>query len=488
MTTTTFGGFPGVRAVITPGGIAGVQVGREQKLVLFGRADTNAGSASANDPTTIATRVDARSKFGEKTELALAMEDALNNGANIDYIYGVALDETQVLGDNGRGAAGDSTKLDDGVGRLSNDPIVEDVDDITIEDGSNNEKTPVFRHESPPDASSVESGEVAVNPHTGEIADPDGDSLTVDYKIADWQAAFDAADRVVNHNETGIYCALSDTESVAAELSTKVDELAPTWKLIKGIAGAQPNETNDFGEAGYDTENYDDGINNDRMFLAGSVRIQGQTDQQRTILGGIAGLFAGHALINPVYNDSIDGFVGVSESLSGADSDRLRTANVIPVNDERLDGGQGLRLAGNHSTSDADGWVRDFHRIRIVDQVLMIGKELGEQAVSNLMSDNLLQSLQEDYEAELTGLVNAGLLRSSREGTLTNNNLEDNTPRERVEESDTGRDFDARGGDDAESRYFVEVNRQSRDTIAIGVGFTPVGIARKVDETIVISE
>jgi len=488
MSTVTFGAFPGVRASLTPGGISGIQVGREQVLVLFGHGDNDVGTADPNTPTGIRTRVDAREQFGATSELALSIEDALTNGANIDFVYGVMLAETEVLGDTGAGAAGDATNLGDGSGRLSNSPIREDVSLITVRNTTNDtEETPVFRYESPPDPSGLDANEVAINPNTGEFEAGDTDSYEVDYQYGDWQAALDSADTTIQYNETGIYCTLSDAESVAQQLEAKVDELRPQWQLVKGVSGAEPNLTSSDGEAIIDTSSYGDDIDNDAVFLAGPVRLANTTTRMRSVLGGIAGQLAGHSIINPVYGDEILGYQSLAQSLTRSERQDLRSdlVRVIPVEDNRRGAG-GISLADNISTSTATGWTRDFHRIRIVDQVLMIGNELGEQARTNLMSDTLLTSIEEDYLASLEDLVNIGVLESSRPETLTNNNLQSSDDDRNPDTTSDGRIN--QDSAQQETKYFVDVSRSASDTVAISVGFAPVGIARNVDETIIVSE
>jgi len=71
----TFGEFPGVRVTTTGGGIAAVDVGSEEKVVIFGGGDASAGAASVNEPTQIGSNRDAEVQFGD-SELAQAMRDA----------------------------------------------------------------------------------------------------------------------------------------------------------------------------------------------------------------------------------------------------------------------------------------------------------------------------------------------------------------------------------------------------------------------------
>lgn len=459
MSTTTYGSFPGVRAEVVGGGVNGVIVGEEQKIVIFGRGD-NSGedSAAYNEPTPINTRVDANVKFGAGTELSHAISGALRNGANTEYLYGVMPEEVVV--DPAELVAG-------GSGQLSNQPIVEDKSVITVNDvsGTTPEEQDVkFVYETPPPASTTD-GECNVNPITAEVDLGESSDIEVNYNYLDWETALDAADSVVSFNETGLYCTVSESDIVTGLLSDKLNELRPNYKLIRGAAPAQPNATSDDGDALVDVSAYADTHDNDALFVSAPTRLFEK--EPLTLIGGVGGLLAGHELTNPVYGDRIRGYDRLDQQLSRSEEQTLRDAKVIPIRDDGAYGDGGIYLNDNLSTSELTNWVRDYHRRRIVDQVLLIGREIGEQAKNQRLTDSLLKFTEQVMLDEIEELIEAGLL-----------------------EGDAGTDGDTGGqtDDEDEQPYYVDVSRDGTDTIAIAIGFTPIGIAKRIDETIVVSD
>lgn len=439
---TTFGSFPGVQVQTQGGGISGVQVGSEETLVLFGEADTSSGSASIEDPTQIGSRQDADAKFGDGSELANAMKDALANGANINYLYGVAVDTSSVTAENHTGSA---------TGTLDNSPIVEDLDTITVTDvtDSSTEATVEFRYDSPPTAPSNDDI-VHINPLTGEWAADASSEYEFDYEYQQWGDAFSAADNVVNEDETAVYAALSDAESVASDLSGTVTSLRGEYQMVKGLAGAPPNANSSETppDPSYDTATYDDSINDDAMFLIAPARKQ---DSTQTIIGGVAGLFAGHAINEPVYNDAVSGYTDLEQKLARSEAQDLRDVEVIPVRQSGT-----IRVKDNTSTSDETDWERDFWRRRIVDRVILLGKIVGDATVGRINDETTRNAAESTLFAELDALVGERLLEPNT-GDVTN--------------------------------WYVDVYKapDDPDQVNIDIGITPQGIVKRVDESITIN-
>lgn len=461
MSTTTYGSFPGVRAEVIGGGVNGVIIGEEQKIVLFGRGDTSgADSAEYNEPTRITTRVDANVQFGADTELSHAVAGALRNGANSEFVYGVMPEEITVSAELVAG----------GSGQLTNYPIVEDLSLIVVNDvsgASPQEKTPEFVYESPPNAPS-DPDVVNINPLTGEVETGTPDDHEVDYNYLDWASALNAADPVLQFNETGVYCTVSDADAVTQQLSTKLDDLRPDYKLIRGVAPAQPNATNADGEPIIDVDTYVDALDNDALYVVGPTRLDGQAPL--TLIGGIAGMFAGHPLTDPVYGDRVRGYDQLIQQLNRSEESTLRSSYVIPIADQGIAGEGDIYLNDNLSTSTFDDWERDYHRRRIVDQVLLIGREIGEQAVNQRLTEELMKFTEQVMLDEIEELANAGLLEGSSEQAPNTSG---------GEATDDG---------DEEEPYYVEVSQSATDELSVAIGITPIGIAKRIDETIVVSD
>lgn len=436
---TTYGTFPGVQVTTEGGGITSVQVGAEEKLVIFGEGDASAGSASVNDPAQIGARSEATDVFGD-TELAQAMKDALSNGANIDNLYGVIVDTTSVTDENFAATSS---------GTLENAPIVEDDSVTSVDDDEANSMTVKFRFDSPP-AAPTSTDTVFINPLTGEWAADTSDTYDFDYDYQDWSSAFDAADNVVDEDETGIYAALTEAESVATTLSGKVTTLRGNYQLINGLTAAEPNDNNDETprQPVYDTGSYSDSIDSDTYFLIAPARAN---DSDYTVIGGVGGMMAGHEIDNPIYNDPLSGFTELEQSLTKSEANDLRDEQVIPI---RQAGS--IRVKDNLSTSTDSDWERDFWRRRIVDRVILISKQVGDATIGAINNEETREDAQASLSAEIAELVNDGLIKP-------------NTP-------------------DTEN-WFVDVYESSTDEneVKIDVGITPYGIAKRIDETITVN-
>lgn len=429
---TTYGSTPGIEVTTRGAAITGVIVGRAQKLVLFGNGDTNNGTASANDPVQITSGTDADDAFDASSKLAKALRDALANGANDEYLYGVAPGETTV-------SAESATQS----GSTTNAPIVEGS--ITFTDTTDGDLTVKETYESPPQTPG-NSDTVNINPKTGEYeADAAATgSYEVDYDYLDWTSALDSADNVLNEIESGVYGVLEECESVTSELATKIDNLRdPAYKLVRGVTGAEPNDDFVSGKPKVDVGNYTDNVDDDNIFLIANAR---QEDEDRTLIGAAAGLFGGHELTNPVYGDSMEG-VTTAQTISINDRNDLRDSHqVIALRDEG-----DVTLHSNTSTSTQSDWERDFHRKRVVDQTILIARQLGDDVEGDINNDETQTVLKEELKGELEDLADDGL-------------LEPNT-------SD-------------ETNQFVNVTEPSTDTIAVNMGITPEGVTKTIKFTI----
>lgn len=472
---TTYGQFPGVRITVTGGGISNARIGREQKLVLFGRGDTVEGEADPNDPVQIRSRVDATDQFGSGTRLTDGIEKALENKGNHNYIYGVAYEEFTVSAESITG----------GSGTLENAPIVEDAGTITAQDITESEEASVeFRYESPPSTPN-DGPTVFINPLTGEIEADDGSDYEIDYAYGDWESALDAADPVLNHAEVGVYAPLSDSSHVADRLAAKLsgepdveddNGLRGEYKLAMGVMGAQPTYTTDDGDAAIDVSEYGDSIDNDAVFLAAPVRRSGD-NSHLTIIGGLGGLFAGNALENPIYGDPVHGYGPLSQELSRDEQASMRTDHqVIPVVDDYRDGAEGITIQGHLSTSTATDWDRTYQNRRLTDLVILMQRRIGESARDNLMRDQQLRTIENKIITGFERLARAGLIHGSPDG-------EDR----RIQEGLLEGLGEEESSEDA-TPYFAEAVRSDTNTIAVSSGFVPVGVTTAVDGQITVSD
>lgn len=424
----TFGEFPGVRVTVTGGGISAIEIGAEEKVVLFG--ESGDGDADPNDPVQVRSRRDGQRLFGADTELHDGVRGALANGANREFVYGVSVDT--VTAQTESFSASDS-------GTLENAPVSEG----TVESGT---LDIVYRYE---DDLSIptEVDTVYVNPHTGEWTAFESGDYDFDYEYADWDAAFNAADDVVRENESAIYAALTESESVGQSLSGKVQELRQDYKMVKGLVAAEPNATEE-GAAHYDIDTFSHNYDSDSFFVTAPARREGT---KQTVLGGVSGLFAGNDITEPIYNDPLNGYTSLEQRITRSEGNALRDQNIIPIKEM-----SSIRVADNTSTSSETDWSRDFWRRRIVDRVILLSKEVGDATVGRINDEDTREVAETTLKNEIEGLVQDRL----------------------IEPNET----------DMDENWYVDVTQDPTDPdqVRIDVGITPTGVVKRVDVTVEI--
>ena len=434
---TTYGQFPGVKVSTSGGAITGVALGAETNLVIFGDADLSSGTATVNEPTQVRSQRDADAKFGSGSELSNNIKDAMANGANVEFLYGVAVEEL----------ANTETYSGAQTGTLAEAPIVEDLSTISVAEDTSTDGnydtdiTVEFHYDGTPSTPS-DGDTVFLNPFTGEwAADASGD-YQFSYDYYDYQSALDAADSVVSENETGVYAVLEEAESVASMLSSKVETLRQDYKMVTGMMAAEPNDNSSESppDARYDTTNYVDDIDSDTTFLIAPARYE---DDDDLIVGAVGGLFAGNDLDDSIFNEAIEGVDALEEELTRTEAQELVDNGVIPIRNVGS-----YRLRDNLSTSTAEDWQRDYWRRRIVDQTILIAKELGERMVGKINSESNRQSLEEEIVGQLQDMIAEGVLQED---------------------------------------YFVDVYEADVDTVAVDFGITPQGVAKRIDTSITIN-
>jgi hypothetical protein len=447
VSTTTFGDFPGVQVTTAGGAITGVAVGREQKLLVVGIDDVGDGSASINEPTQVAapTSQNFDSTFGTESELSEALKDASANGANNDFLYGVVAEQISVSAENFT-----STSF-----TLANTPIVEDLSTITItNNGTGSDPTPEFRYESPPPAPS-DSDTAFINPQTGEVEINSGDAdFDVAYDYVDWATALDAAETVIDQEESAVIAALTESESVATTLSGNVNSLRGDYKMALGVTAAQPNASAsgsepilDENDAKIDASTYTDSIDNDAYFLHAPAR---KEDSIELITGAFGGLMAGNALDNSIYSDNLT-TNNLDQRLSSSDASDLRDSEVIPVRQPRSGGS--IEVSGNLSTSTETDYNRSYFVRRIVDQAILIAKSIGDAVIGRINDQDTRDTVENQINVELRGLAGDGLIEPNTEDELN---------------------------------WDVTVYEIDNETIGIDMTITPFGIAKDIDVSLTI--
>jgi hypothetical protein len=308
---------------------------------------------------------------------------------------------------------------------------------------------------------------VYINPLTGEYAAdaaPSGD-YEFDYTYKEYSTAFSAEDvrNVVNEDETGVYVALSDSDAVSSSLQSEVSTLRKNYQLVNAICVAEPNDNNLLeaantsnenggAHARYDTSDYvnaNQSVSAEYFYKFAPGR---EESVAKTIAGGVGGLFAGNAISDPIYNESLTDYQSLEQSLSKTDADNLRDQDIIPVRS-----GGGLRVTGNRSTvfSDSQTVAAEFWTRRITDRIILIGKLVGDRIIGRINDDNTRSQAERLIRQQMRQLVQDRLIR-------------------------------ANSADEQNFTVDVYEDETDRNQVKIDIAFSPYGIVKRVDETITV--
>lgn len=463
----TYGDFPGVRVVTEQGGIQSVAVGVEEKVIIFGEAvyqndNTVDGDGSAGTLTSINAPLEADKLFGAGSEIAEGMKKALQNGANIDFLRGVAVPRKEITAESQAGQTGS----------VDNVEVFEDTDTITVEDLDGTDTVVrtldvEFRYNGAPSTPS-ESDTVFINPLTGDYA---ADALASDhfeftYQHLDYEEAFNDSEVLsyIDENETGLLFALSDSDAVSSQLATVVSTLRENYQLATGFTFAEPNDNyvfdaanttpdNGGAEPRYDTANYDSAnqsVSSSAFFKPAPARVEGEPDE--TIGGGLAGLYVGNSIDDAVYNEIVSGYASLQQSLNKTEADDLRDQDLIPVRS-----GGSVRVRGNRATnfSQSDSVAADFWTRRITDRVILIVKLVGDAILGRINNP--------DTRDQAEGVILRQLGQLAADEIIKPNGEEEN--------------------------YNVQVYEDSvnKNEVNIDVQFTPYGIVKQVDANVTVN-
>lgn len=468
MSARQYGTTPGTSLSVNSYPYAGAGSGEATTLVIFGRGDPENAAASVNDPTTITNDTNADTQFGAGTPLGEAMQKASQNGGDRDKTYGVMAEPITVTGETIAG----------GSGQLANVPIIRDTSVVSVTDTASS--TPVDVTFAYGEDISGEAGadSVAINPFTGAFEDGgDGGDYSIDYEHLDWGAAINAADSIVQEDESATYLADTPASAVGDLLASKIEELRPHWRLLNGLVGAEPNATANDGTPTIDVEAYSHTFDNDALFVAGpALRPNG-----RTILAGIAGKMAGNDLTDPIIGPSepILGYPeGIQQGLLFNEDNPLRDSGVMPVAQTQdaiyLDGNDSTYQYDNGTPNDPDSlptWTRDYHRRRIVDQLIAYGHAAGRVGENRVISEpeRTLSLIRESFVTEVNRMQSQGLLQttSPEDGQNAEAGTQ-STPEPDATASRTGEN----------GAYFVETSKIGVDTVGLSTRVAPTGIVK----------
>jgi len=403
---TVYGQIPGVQIETTAVGVGDVTVGTESVLTLVGVGATDA-SASTNEPVRLESRSTVVDQFGEGSDVLVAYDQAIANGANPSYIYGIRASTSSSL-----------ATLDTSSGELSEIPI-SDKSRIDFNPDSA-DGTVQFSYETGDDIPvPSNSSTVHLNPATGAYElDGSGSSPELDYPVVDWDSAIRAASDTLDLGQFGVIVPLTENEQAGTTLQSVLTDMREVeLKMAVGMIGAEPNTTVREEHPGFDTTDISTRFTDDTIFsIAGAslaTRDPTQPGFGTGALGAVAGLFAGTPNTDPVYDTTLAGITELAQQFSRADIGALRDAYFIPLADS-----DSIRVADNQSTYDQDadgGWERDFFHRRVVDLTMITSYRIARRELGGVLDSDVVDDVQDAVTVELAELVNDGLLQPGQQ-------------------------------------------------------------------------
>jgi hypothetical protein len=423
------------------GGIGALNLNVTEKLVIFGRGDPAGGTVNVNEPTQVTGPGQLDAVFGADTRINEAMRDAAGNGTAFSVMFGVVPEQVAVTDEAIAG----------GSGTLDNIPI-EDPSLIDIQNTTAGQsESVVFRYEDPIDTSALASGEVAINPDTGAVAAGDTDDYEVDYEYHEWQAAFDSASDVIEPQEAGQWCVLSDSESVVSDAVGAITPLRENqFKMVRLLAGAEPNATGADGTPQIDPGSYSDNIADEAAFLYGPVREKPTDESVSTTLGEIGGAMSSTALSGSILSASLNGVGDLVQRMDVPTQEALTVKEVIPISDFGSPS-----IEANISTADA-GRRQTFFTRRLADRLILAARAIAIAVRGDVASPNTVGFVQNRLEDEIISLVDDNLLEANS---------------------------------DEQQKFFVSARTDPNDVsrLIVDFGFTPEGIVDQVEFTATVN-
>lgn len=398
----TYGDLPGVRIETSSVGISNITVGRESILTFIGFGSSNA-LAEPTEPVRLDSRSKVSEQFGEDSDILVAYDQATANGADNRFMYGIRVKtETQT-----------DTTLDSQSGTIDTD-IVPNTSTMTYtEDGTDGE----IRFEYGDTLSTPDNaGVLVLNPVTGAYETNSGSATTnLEYEKPLWEDAVRTARDTLDEGQFGTIAPLTYEQSAISTLQTELatmreDEL----KMAVGVYAAEPNTTVRDQHPGYDTNDLTTRFQDDTMFsIVGASLASRSPDQSgfgTSALGAVAGLFAGTANDEPIYDNSVIGVNELAQDFTRADVAALRGENFIPLRDT-----DGIRIRDNQSTYNQEsegGWERDLFHRQIVDIAIVTTYRIARRQIGGVLDSDTVDDVQDAVTVELAELVADGLLQA----------------------------------------------------------------------------
>jgi hypothetical protein len=522
---TNFGSFPGVRVQTYGTTISNVQIGAEEKLILFGEGNVAEGDASVGEAVNTNTPRSIDRQFGGDTQLGDAIRKARGNGANASFTYGAVVRSNWKENE-------EFTNTDEG--NLSNYPLFgeepsyvsfydvnEDVE-ITVNlvdsDGSlappSTENTVnidyVTGHWKADVASHYKVTYQYFNNYTeGTATDGELDAPLIEDK--DRVRVFDTASSFGDGNELTVefrygegFSEPTDSDTIAINPITGEWNANTTITDTLNIFYVPKNFSDTFDDVDGTVNENETGI---YVPITRSNNVSTSLDSKVNSLRNEYKLVQGITAFQP--NDTVNGeaYYDVGSLPDGYETiDNDAFYRVAPVDEEGSVETALPAVAGNfagntisepvygNTLSGIESLVQKLKKserdtLRSEYEVIPL-KQIGSISIDG----NISTSTATDYARTffVRRIIDRIILVSKvlgdavigRKNTEQNRNLLRNELVEEIE--DLVEDNVLQPNDGEDRNWYVEVNESEFNEVSVEVGITPVGVIKRIDEEIII--
>lgn len=388
---------PGTITTIESATSSGVNLSAPGNVLLVGQADLANGNASAGEVKRITRPKQAITEFGDPMDSVLAynVREAIFMGAW--PVYAIAADTTDVSSEDLSGASTQSASL-------SNAPIVENVDDISITVNSTT-KDITFVYNEAVDATEPDVDHVRVNPVTGEMYADEAFGNTGDeasYTYLSYSGAFDTIKTATNPVDNTEYIrdivdivySLTENQTIVDDLVTTVDEMESNgWYALAKAGAGEPY----ISSASSYTNPYD----NSRVQLMYPSR----DSDGNSILGADAGYRSQLGIDGSPIFGRLTAVSKLAENPDDSAQVSLINAGVVPVVEQS--GGaklvEDVTTVQDGNTQEA-AWTQSFSRM-VTDYVAEIAEAEAEPFIGRLNTRGARNQLSTRMSSELKSLL-----------------------------------------------------------------------------------